>query len=154
MRAVVQRVTRSRVRVDSESVGEIGTGLLVLLGVADGDDDAAAEALAEKIVHLRIFEDDNGRMNRSVQAIGGAILVVSQFTLLADCRKGRRPSFTNAAAPEMAERLYAVFVRSIERHGIPVALGRFGAHMAVSLINDGPVTFVLDTADLTGSLNR
>jgi D-tyrosyl-tRNA(Tyr) deacylase len=147
MRAVVQRVSRSAVHIDGDPVGQIGSGLLVLLGVAREDQRAQADYLAEKIVNLRIFEDDDGKMNRSLLEVGGAMLVVSQFTLLGDCRKGRRPSFVTAAEPEMAKRLYAHFVDRVRRHGVPVQTGRFGALMAVSLINDGPVTLILDTGD-------
>jgi D-tyrosyl-tRNA(Tyr) deacylase len=147
VRAVVQRVTRAEARVDGEVVGEIGLGCCVLLGVAaaDGDDDTAL--LARKVVGLRIFDDDAGRMNRALDEVGGALLVVSQFTLHADCRRGRRPSFAGAAAPERARRLYEGFVAQAAAT-VPVQTGRFGAHMALSLVNDGPVTILLDTAEL------
>jgi len=148
MRACIQRVSRARVTVGGEPTGQIGRGLLVLLGVADGDTDEEARRLAEKIVALRIFEDDEGKMNRDLVEAGGALLVVSQFTLLADCRKGRRPSFTAAAEPERAETLYTVFADHVRRAGVPVATGRFQAHMEVELANDGPVTILLDTEDL------
>jgi D-tyrosyl-tRNA(Tyr) deacylase len=146
MRAVVQRVSTARVTVGSEVTGEIGPGLLVLLGVAQDDTAADAQWLAEKIVALRIFEDDAGRMNRSVVDAGGGVLVVSQFTLLASTRKGTRPSFNDAAKPELAIPLYEEF----NRHagvalGRPVATGRFAAMMAVALVNDGPVTLVIDS---------
>jgi D-tyrosyl-tRNA(Tyr) deacylase len=145
MRAVIQRVSRGEVRVDGESVGRIDRGLLVLLGVAREDGLEDADAIAEKIVNLRIFEDDVGKMNRSLKEIGGEMLVVSQFTLLGDCRKGRRPSFVQAAAPQMANELYTHFVKQAQRHGISVATGRFGAAMDVSLTNQGPVTIILET---------
>ena len=145
MRAVIQRVSRGSVGVAGEVVGAIGRGWLVLLGVGreDAPDDAAR--LAEKVVNLRAFEDEAGKMNRSVADVGGAILVVSQFTLMADCRAGRRPGFADAAPPELAESLYEEFVRRIDDLGRPVATGRFRAEMAVSLVNDGPVTFLLDS---------
>ncbi|MFP4031551.1 MAG: D-aminoacyl-tRNA deacylase [Desulfococcaceae bacterium] len=145
MRAVVQRVRESSVTVDGETVGEIGPGLMVLLGVADGDAESDADFLVEKVVHLRIFEDDQGKMNRSVLDAGGSLLVVSQFTLLGDCRKGRRPSFANAAPPEKAESLYEYFVDKARTHGLPVETGRFRAMMDVSLVNHGPVTLLLES---------
>jgi D-tyrosyl-tRNA(Tyr) deacylase len=145
MRACVQRVTEAQVTVDDEVVGQIGRGLLVLLGVANGDSDADARWLAEKIAGLRIFEDDAGKMNLSLGEIGGSMLVVSQFTLLGDCRRGRRPSFVDAARPEEAERLYEVFVDTVRAAGIEVATGRFRAHMLVSLVNDGPVTLIIES---------
>lgn len=145
MRAVVQRVTESAVTADGDIVGKIGCGLMVLLGVGHGDDPAAADYLAEKIVHLRIFEDDEGKMNRSLKDIGGAMLVVSQFTLLGDCRKGRRPSFVQAAPPETANQLYECFVEAVRKRDVAVETGRFQAKMAVSLINDGPVTLILES---------
>jgi D-tyrosyl-tRNA(Tyr) deacylase len=148
MRAVVQRVSQASVTVAGEVVGQIGQGMLVLLGVADGDDDRDAATLADKIVGLRIFEDEEGKMNRGLADIGGAMLVVSQFTLLGDCRKGRRPSFVAAAAPETAERLYEVFVQAVRNAGIEVATGRFRQHMDVALVNDGPVTLLLDSRKL------
>jgi D-tyrosyl-tRNA(Tyr) deacylase len=146
MRAVIQRVSRGEVRVGRQSVGRIGRGLLVLLGVAGEDTRKEADYLAEKIVNLRIFEDEGGKMNRSVKDVGGEMLVVSQFTLLGDCRKGRRPSFVKAAAPQAADALYAYFVEQVRRRGIAVATGRFGAEMAVSLVNQGPVTIILETS--------
>ena len=144
MRSVVQRVERAAVRVDGEVVGEIGAGLLVLLGVATGDSDADADALAGKTARLRIFENEQGRFDRSLLDTGGAALVVSQFTLIADTAKGNRPSFTGAAAPEEAERLYERFCGALAELGVPVARGVFGARMAVELVNDGPVTIVHD----------
>ena len=144
MKAVVQRVTQGSVTVDRQAVGEIGHGLVVLLGVSRGDAQKEADYLAEKIVQLRIFEDDNGKMNRSLLDTGGSMLVVSQFTLLGDCRKGRRPSFTEAAPPEQAEALYVHFVRKVAQLGVPTATGRFRASMQVALTNDGPVTLVLE----------
>lgn len=147
MRACVQRVSRASVTVDGQVSGEIGPGLLVLLGVAVGDTPAAAVQLAEKIAGLRIFDDDQGKMNRSVADVGGSVLVVSQFTLLGDARKGRRPSYTAAAPPELAEELYEFFAALVRERGIPVATGRFRQHMEVSLVNSGPVTLLLDTAE-------
>ena len=144
MRAVVQRVREARVLVDGEAVGEVGSGLCVLLGVARKDDEAAAERLAGKIARLRVFENADGRFDRSLVDIGGAALVVSQFTLIADTAKGNRPSFSGAASPDRAEPLYEAFCAALEREGIEVARGRFGARMAVELANDGPVTIVLD----------
>ncbi len=145
MRAVVQRVSAARVEVEGEVVGAIDKGLVVLLGVADGDGEREAIWLADKIAGLRIFEDDAGKMNRAVQDVGGSVLVVSQFTLLGDCRKGRRPSFTAAAPPEEADRLYQKFVERVRESGLRVETGVFQAHMSVHLINDGPVTLLLDT---------
>jgi D-aminoacyl-tRNA deacylase len=145
MRAVVQRVSESSVAVGPEVVGRIGRGLLVLLGVSKTDTEKESDYLAEKIVNLRIFEDEGGKLNRSLIEVGGKMLVVSQFTLLADCRKGRRPSFTEAAGPELAVRLYERFVRQTARLGISVQTGRFQALMAVSLVNDGPVTLIIDS---------
>jgi D-tyrosyl-tRNA(Tyr) deacylase len=144
MRAVVQRVARASVAVDGTVVGRIGPGWLVLLGVARGDTEEDADGLAEKVVNLRAFADDQGKMNRDVVEAGGAVLVVSQFTLLGDCRGGRRPSFTEAAEPAVAERLYGRFNERIALAGLEVATGVFRAHMDVELVNDGPVTFLLD----------
>ena len=145
MKAVVQRVSNAGVEVDGERVGVIEAGLLVLLGVADGDTEDDARWMAEKIVSLRIFEDEDGKMNLSVADVGGSLLAVSQFTLLGDCRKGRRPSFVKAALPELAEELYERFVRVVDECGIPTAKGRFQIHMAVSLVNDGPVTILVES---------
>ena len=146
MRACIQRVLEAKVTVAGEVVGEIGAGMLVLLGVAAGDTEADARWLADKIAGLRIFEDEAGKMNLGLAETGGAMLVVSQFTLLGDCRKGRRPSFVDAAPPELAEALYETFVAAVRAQGIPVATGRFRAQMLVSLANDGPVTLVVDAA--------
>ncbi|MGC8718802.1 MAG: D-aminoacyl-tRNA deacylase [Thermodesulforhabdaceae bacterium] len=148
MRAVVQRVKEAKVEVKGEMVGSIGKGLLVFLGVAQDDSEDDISYIVDKLLHVRIFEDDQGKMNRSVMDIGGAILVVSQFTLYGDCRKGRRPSFTNAAHPEHAERLYEECVKKLKEAGIPVATGKFREMMDVHLINDGPVTILLDSKRL------
>jgi len=145
MRAVIQRVTEASVTVDNQVVGQIGCGLLVLLGIGVGDQLAEALLLAEKIANMRIFADDDGRFNRSALDVGGAALVVSQFTLYADTRRGRRPSFTAAAPPEIAAALVDVFVAALRERGMTVASGVFGAHMQVVLLNDGPVTIVLDS---------
>jgi D-aminoacyl-tRNA deacylase len=150
MKALVQRVSEASVTVGERMVGSIGRGLLVLLGVEQGDGEGEAELLARKVAHLRIFEDDAGKMNRSVLDIGGAVLAVSQFTLCADVRKGNRPSFIGAAPPESADPLYARFCEHLAAQGAPVARGEFAAHMAVRLVNDGPVTIWLDTAPLPG----
>ncbi|HSK09789.1 MAG TPA: D-aminoacyl-tRNA deacylase [Vicinamibacterales bacterium] len=144
MRIVLQRVTSACVLVDGHVVGEIGAGLLVLLGVTHEDTDAGARQLAAKVAGLRIFEDDHGKMNRSVADAGGSVLVVSQFTLYGDCRKGRRPSFDAAAPPDHARALYERFVAEIRATGLPVATGVFQAHMQVELVNDGPVTLILE----------
>ena len=144
MRAVVQRVSRAEVRVDGTTVGACGAGLLVLVGAAAEDDDTTAERLAAKIARLRIFADENGRFDRSLLDTGGEALVVSQFTLLADTRKGQRPSFTDAAAPDVAEPLVERFVASLRDLGVRVETGVFGARMEVELVNDGPVTIALD----------
>ena len=145
MRAILQRVSEAQVQIDGATVGEIGRGLLVLLGVTKSDTAEQARWLADKIVSLRIFNDAEGKMNLDVAEVGGAILVVSQFTLYGDCSKGRRPSFIDAAAPETAIPLYEEFINAVKAHGIPTATGRFGAMMQVSLINDGPVTLILDS---------
>jgi D-tyrosyl-tRNA(Tyr) deacylase len=143
--AVIQRVTESEVHVDDQTIGRIGPGLLVLLGVSRADEEKDADYLADKIAHLRIFEDDDGKMNRSLVDTGGEMLIVSQFTLLGNCRKGRRPSFVQAAPPEKAERLYDYFVYQVRLKGVSVATGQFQAKMAVSLVNDGPVTLILES---------
>ncbi len=144
MKAVVQRVRESSVTVEGKIISSIGKGLLVLLGVAEGDGEKEAVYLADKIVHLRIFEDENGKMNRSLLDIHGEMLVVSQFTLLGDCRKGRRPSFIQAAGPENANTLYEYFVSKVRETGIAVQTGQFRAMMDVALINDGPVTLIVE----------
>lgn len=146
MRALVQRVSRASVTVDGRSVASIDAGLLVLVGVGTADVDADAVVLGEKVAGLRVFRDDEGKMNRSVGEVGGAVLVVSQFTLLADVRRGRRPSFTGAADPVFAERLVDLFAATVAGEGIPVSRGHFGAHMEVELVNDGPVTIPLESA--------
>jgi D-aminoacyl-tRNA deacylase len=145
MRAVLQRVTRASVAVDGAEVGRIGTGWLVLLGVARTDVDADADWLADKVANLRAFEDDAGKMNRSALDVGGAVLVISQFTLLGDCRTGRRPSFIEAAEPAEADRLYRRFHERVASAGLTVATGVFRAQMQVELVNDGPVTLLLDS---------
>jgi D-aminoacyl-tRNA deacylase len=146
MRAVVQRVSRAQVSVNEEIVGEIGRGLLVLLGVTHTDADADAEYLADKVAGLRVFEDEHGKMNLDAGSIGGAILVVSQFTLYGDVRRGKRPSFDAAAPPERARHLYEYFVDRIRAAGLPCQTGRFQEMMQVELVNDGPVTILLDSA--------
>ncbi len=148
MRAVIQRVVRAEVRVDGEVVGAVGKGLLVLLGVAQGDGEEAARFLADKVASLRVFEDDAGKMNLAVAEVQGEILVVSQFTLLGDLRKGNRPGFTSAAPPEAASALYERFCALLRDHGLRVATGVFRAHMEVELVNDGPVTLLLDSTRL------
>jgi D-tyrosyl-tRNA(Tyr) deacylase len=145
MRALVQRVSRAKVTIAGENAGEIGPGLLVLLGIATTDGAEQARWLAEKVVGLRIFNDDEGKMNRDLIAVGGAALIVSQFTLYGDCRKGRRPSFIDAAPPALAIPLYEAFINAVKALGVTVATGRFGADMQVELINDGPVTLIVDT---------
>lgn len=148
MRGVVQRVLEAHVKVDGQIVGQIELGLVVLLGVAEGDTAADLKYLVEKTIHLRIFEDDDGKMNRSVLDVGGSILAISQFTLLGDCRKGRRPSFISAAKPEEANTMYQAYVRQIREQGVTVETGIFQADMKVHLINDGPVTLVLDSSKI------
>jgi D-tyrosyl-tRNA(Tyr) deacylase len=145
MRAVVQRVTQGSVTVQAETVGRIAAGLLVLLGVADDDDPRDADWMAAKIVNLRIFEDDAGKLNRSLLDFRGEMLVVSQFTLYGDCRKGRRPSFVKAAAPEKGEALYLRFVAQVRNQGVTVATGRFRSQMDVALVNNGPVTLIIES---------
>lgn len=146
MRAVIQRVSQSSVLIDHEVVGEIGPGLTILIGVSQHDTRKDVEYVADKIAHLRIFEDSGGKMNLSLKDTGGAALIISQFTLLADCRKGRRPSFVQAARPEKADQLYKEFIVRMKSHGINVQTGRFGAMMQVSIINEGPVTLVIDSS--------
>jgi len=147
VRAILQRVSSASVTVDHRVVGSIGPGFLILLGVAHTDKFAQIEWLIDKIVGLRVFPDSDGKMNLSLEDMGYAALVVSQFTLYADCRKGRRPSFVNAAAPGVAEPLYVQFCEELARKGVSVERGRFGAHMDVQLVNDGPVTILLDTPE-------
>jgi D-aminoacyl-tRNA deacylase len=148
MRALLQRVSHASVTVEGSLVGEIGRGLLVLLGVGQGDGEAQVKTLTDKIVHLRIFEDDEGKMNRSILEVGGEVLVVSQFTLYADVRRGRRPSFTNAAPPSLAQPLVERFKAAIAAYGLTVADGMFGAYMEVELLNNGPVTIWMDSEEL------
>lgn len=148
MKVVLQRVSRASVTVADRTVGAIDAGLLILVGVAVGDTEAQAESLAAKVSGLRIFADAEGRFNESVRDIGGAALVVSQFTLHADVRKGRRPGFTAAARPEIAEPLVDHFAQALRSHGVPVETGEFGAMMSLELVNDGPFTIVIDSADL------
>ena len=145
MRAVVQRVKRAEGRVDGRVVGTVGEGMVVLLGVGREDTQETAESLADKIVNLRIYDDQQGRMNRSISEIQGGLLCVSQFTLYGDCRKGRRPSYDRAARPDMACQLYEAFVESVRARGITVQTGQFQARMEVELVNDGPVTLLLDS---------
>jgi D-tyrosyl-tRNA(Tyr) deacylase len=145
VRAVVQRVSRAEVRVEGRVVGSVGTGFLVLLGVEGGDGEDDAAYVAEKIAGLRVFEDGGGKMNFGLQDVGGGVLLVSQFTLVGDCRKGRRPSFTASAPPEAAEALYLSVARRLAARGLPVATGRFRAEMEVELVNQGPVTLLLDS---------
>lgn len=145
MRAVIQRVSRAAVEVDGQVVGEIGPGLVIFAAVGQEDEDRDLAYMADKVVHLRLFEDSAGQINLSVQEVGGSILAVSNFTVYGDCRKGRRPSFTQAAPPEKAEAGFSRWVRYIRSSGVPVAEGRFGARMRVMMENDGPVTVVLDS---------
>lgn len=145
MRAVVQRVSRARVTENGQILGEIGPGLLVLLGVTQTDTVEQARWLADKVVGLRIFNDDESKMNRSIAEVSGAVLIVSQFTLYGDCSKGRRPSFIHAAGPNIAVPLYEEFINAVKAQGIPTATGRFGAMMQVELVNDGPVTLIVDS---------
>jgi len=151
MKAVLQRVSKAEVEVEDKTVGEIGKGILVLLGVEKGDTEKDADWMAEKVVNLRIFEDEAGKMNLSVQDIHGEILAVSQFTLAGNCSKGRRPSFDTAAAPGEANELYEYFVARVRESGVPVQTGVFQADMQVSLVNDGPVTFILESPAKTGT---
>jgi D-tyrosyl-tRNA(Tyr) deacylase len=145
MRAVVQRVSRASVKVAGDVTGQIGKGFLVLLGVEEGDGQAEAVYMAQKVAGLRVFEDAEGKMNLGLVEVGGAMLVVSQFTLLGDCRKGRRPSFIQAARPELADELYRAFCAEVRGQGIEVQTGRFQTHMEVELVNDGPVTLLIDS---------
>lgn len=145
MKALIQRVSEASVTVDGDTVGSIGRGMLLLLGIEKGDDEKDIDYIGQKVFNLRMFEDSDGKMNLPVSDAGGAILVVSQFTLSADCRKGNRPSFDNAESPGRAEALYEVFIRKLASLGVAVSTGKFGAHMKVRLTNDGPVTFVIDS---------
>ena len=145
MRLIIQRITRGEVVLGGQVIGRTGQGLCLFLGVAKGDSDRDVEYLAQKTVELRIFEDENGKFNRSLQDVHGEILVVSEFTLYGDCSKGRRPSFSRAAPPEEAAKLYQRFVEKLQERGIKVATGKFQAHMEVSTVNDGPVTFILES---------
>jgi D-tyrosyl-tRNA(Tyr) deacylase len=145
MRLVLQRVTSGKVSVDGQPVAAIGRGLVILLGIAPGDSETQARSLAEKVAHLRIFEDEGGKMNRSLLETGGEAIVVSQFTLYADTRKGRRPSFTEAALPETARPLVELFAALLRAMGVPTQTGEFGAHMLVEIANDGPVTIILES---------
>jgi D-tyrosyl-tRNA(Tyr) deacylase len=146
MRAVIQRVSRAQVRVEGQIIGEIGEGLLLLLGIGKGDSNREADDLLEKMIHLRIFEDTQGKMNLSLLDVGGDLMVISQFTLYADCRKGRRPSFTDASSPEEARVLYDYFIRRAKSREVKVAAGIFQALMEVELVNSGPVTILLDSS--------
>jgi len=148
MKAVIQRVSRACVTVDGNEISRVGKGLLILLGVVKGDDEKHADALAKKCVELRVFEDAEGKMNLGAKDVAGEILVVSQFTLGADCKRGRRPSFDNAAEPKSAEDLYKKFCDTIGSNDVPVKMGQFAAHMDVTLTNDGPVTIIIDSNDL------
>ncbi len=148
MRAVVQRVSRASVRVDKKITGEIGPGLLILLGVHQDDGDKEVKWMVDKIIHLRIFEDQAGKMNRSLLDTGGAMLIVSQFTLYGDCRKGRRPGYATAAPPDKAEALYNTFIKEVQTRNVSTASGIFQADMAVELTNDGPVTLLIDSSKL------
>jgi len=154
MRAVLTRVTSASVTIDGEVVGKIGKGFLILLGVGPEDNETHCRYLAEKALSLRVFEDENGKMNRGLEDVDGQVLVVSQFTLYGNCRKGRRPSFTEAAPPELGNRLYAQFLADCEALGYPPQHGRFGADMKVESVNDGPVTLILDTQQLLEASRR
>ena len=154
MRAVLTRVTSASVTIDGEVVGSIGKGFLILLGVGPEDNETHCRYLAEKALGLRVFEDENGKMNRSLEDVGGEVLVVSQFTLYGNCRKGRRPSFTEAAPPELGNRLYEQFLKDCESLGFTPQHGQFGADMKVASVNDGPVTLILDTQQLMEAPRR
>lgn len=150
MRAVIQRVSRAKVTIDGAVHGEIGKGFLVLLGVCEGDTEAEAVYLADKCVGLRVFTDENDKMNLAAADVGGGLLVISQFTLYGDCKKGKRPNFMRAAKPELAVPLYERFLARCRESGLPVETGVFGADMAVELVNDGPVTILMDTEEMRG----
>ena len=154
MRAVLTRVNSASVSIDGQVVGKIGKGFLILLGVGPEDDETHSRYLAEKALGLRVFEDENGKMNKALEDVGGQVLVVSQFTLYGNCRKGRRPSFTDAAPPELGNRLYAHFLAQCEELGYPPQHGQFGADMQVESVNDGPVTLILDTQQLLDTPRR
>ena len=154
MRAVLTRVNSASVTIDGEVVGKIGKGFLILLGVGPEDDETHCRYLAEKALGLRVFEDENGKMNRSLEDVGGEVLVVSQFTLYGNCRKGRRPSFTEAAPPDLGNRLYEQFLQDCAALGFPPQHGQFGADMQVESVNDGPVTLILDTQQLMETPRR
>ena len=154
MRAVLTRVNSASVSIDGQVVGKIGKGFLILLGVGPEDDETHSRYLAEKALGLRVFEDENGKMNKALEDVGGQVLVVSQFTLYGNCRKGRRPSFTDAAPPELGNRLYEHFLAQCEALGYPPQHGRFGADMQVESVNDGPVTLILDTQQLLDTPRR
>ena len=154
MRLVIQRVSEAEVRVDGQSVGKIGKGFLVLIGICDEDDEVAADRLLKKMIGLRIFEDENGKTNLSLENVGGELLLVSQFTLYADCRKGNRPSFVKAAGPDKARSIYEYMIDQAKTYGFRVQHGLFGADMKVSLINDGPFTVVLDSEELNASRRK
>lgn len=145
MKIVLQRVSKAWVEAGGDTIGAIGPGLVVLLGIEKGDTPKDVEYLAKKTIYLRIFEDENGKMNRSLLDVSGEMLIISQFTLAGDCRKGRRPGFDNAAEPKLAKKLYFEFIRSVQSKGIKTAEGKFGANMIVNIANDGPVTFVLES---------
>ena len=147
MRVVLQRVTQSQVDIYNKTVGKISNGFLVLLGVGQGDTEAHVDKLIEKIIKLRVFEDEDGKMNKDIVQVGGEMLVVSQFTLYANCKKGNRPSFVDAAPPDEANRLYEYFVDEAKKQGVEVQTGQFAAYMKVSLVNDGPVTIILDSRE-------
>lgn len=148
MRFVIQRVSEASVTVDHAVIGQIGTGFLVLIGISDTDDEAIADKMIQKMIPLRIFEDENGKTNRSLGDVGGALLLVSQFTLYANCKKGNRPSFLDAGKPDKANALYQYIIAKCRQSGVPVQAGRFGADMKVSLLNDGPFTIILDSEHL------
>ncbi len=148
MRFLIQRVSEASVTIDGSTAGQIGRGFLVLIGACEGDDEAVCDKLVKKLLGLRIFQDENGKTNLSLDAVGGSLLLVSQFTLYADCRKGNRPSFIHSGSPQRAEELYDYIVRRCRESGVPVETGEFGADMKVALVNDGPFTIWLDSAEL------